>query len=175
MMGLMLTGMSGLAGAAAGGTGAAGGALSISLWGGEAALTGALTVGISAEVVGSVVLTGTGVAGLVLFGSDGNGSGTNGKVPEGTHNTKHGNLRIEERGFSEDKIKDIMNNFSQKVYQEGGRTVYAKKNGNYYDVIITNANGDIVTAVGGNTKSLKTWKDVIKMLNNNGGYSSLPY
>ena len=41
--------------------------------------------------------------------------------------------------------------------------------------IITNADGDIVTTVGGNTKSLKTWKDVTKMLNNNGGYSTLPY
>lgn len=41
--------------------------------------------------------------------------------------------------------------------------------------IITNADGEIVTAVGGNTKSLKTWKDVTKMLNNNGGYSTLPY
>ncbi len=44
-----------------------------------------------------------------------------------------------------------------------------------YDVIITNSKGEIITAVGGNTKSLKTWKDVvIRMLNNNGGYSSLP-
>ena len=89
--------------------------------------------------------------------------------------TKHGDQRLKERGFTDDKIADIIENYSQKVYQEGGRTVYIKKNGNYYDVIIINANGEIVTAVGGNTKSLKTWKDVIKMLNNNGGYSSLPY
>lgn len=32
-----------------------------------------------------------------------------------------------------------------------------------------------ITAVGGNTKSLRTWKDVTRMLNNNGGYSSMPY
>jgi len=88
--------------------------------------------------------------------------------------TKHGEQRSQERGFSDEKIKDIKENYSQKVYQSGGRTVYAKKNGNYYDVVITNRNGDIITTVGGNTKSLKNWKDVTKMLDNNGGYSSLP-
>ena len=93
---------------------------------------------------------------------------------EGGKNTKHGEQRLAERGFSQEKVDDIVNNYSQKVYQDGGRTVYAKKNGNYYDVIIKNSKGEIVTAVGGNTKSLKTWKNVIRMLNNNGGYSSLP-
>ena len=90
-------------------------------------------------------------------------------------NTRHGNQRLKERGFTDERVRNIIENYSQKVYQEGGRTVYAKKNGNYYDVIIINAKGEIVTAVGGNTKSLKTWKDVTKMLNNNGGYSTLPY
>ncbi|MBB5196926.1 hypothetical protein [Anaerocolumna cellulosilytica] len=52
--------------------------------------------------------------------------------------------------------------------------MYAKKNGNYYDVVITNKNGQVITAVGGNTKSLRNWSDVTKMLNNHGGYSSLP-
>lgn len=37
-----------------------------------------------------------------------------------------------------------------------------------------NEDGEIITAVGGNTKSLKTWKDVARMLENNGGYSTLP-
>ncbi|BCJ92674.1 hypothetical protein acsn021_02430 [Anaerocolumna cellulosilytica] len=67
-----------------------------------------------------------------------------------------------------------MQNYSHKVYQSGGKTVYAKKNGNYYDVVITNKNGQVITAVGGNTKSLRNWSDVTKMLNNHGGYSSLP-
>ena len=89
-------------------------------------------------------------------------------------NTKHGNQRIKERGFSQKQIDDIIKNYSQKVYQSGGRTVYAKKNNGYYDVVITNSNGQIITTVGGKTKSLKTWKAVTKMLNNNGGYSSLP-
>ncbi|MEE1039005.1 MAG: polymorphic toxin-type HINT domain-containing protein [Eubacterium sp.] len=89
-------------------------------------------------------------------------------------NTKHGNQRIKERGFSQKQIDDIIKNYSQKVYQSGGRTVYAKKNNGYYDVVITNNNGQIITIVGGKTKSLKTWKAVTKMLNNNGGYSSLP-
>ena len=93
---------------------------------------------------------------------------------EGTGKTNHGNQRANERGFSDEKIEDIINNYSQKVYQSEGRTVYAKKNGNYYDVIIYNREGEIITTVGGNSKSLKTWSDVLKMLNNNGGCSSLP-
>ena len=32
-----------------------------------------------------------------------------------------------ERGFTEEKKEDIKRNYSQKLYQEGGRTVYAKK------------------------------------------------
>lgn len=43
------------------------------------------------------------------------------------------------------------------------------------DVIVTNMNGDVVTAVGGKDKFLRTWKDVVKMLNNHRGYSTLPY
>ena len=52
--------------------------------------------------------------------------------------------------------------------------MYAKKNGNFYDVVIVNKNNEVITTVGGNTKSLRNWKDITKMLNNNGGYSSLP-
>ena len=88
--------------------------------------------------------------------------------------TKHGEKRAKERGFSDEKINDIKNNYSQKVYQSGGRTVFAKKNGNYYDVVIVNKEGVVITTVGGKTKSLKTWKDVLKMLKNNGEISSLP-
>ena len=96
------------------------------------------------------------------------------KIHKGSSKTKHGKKRANQRGFSHDKIVDIKKNYSQKVYQPGGRTVYAKKSGNYYDVVITNDDGKVITTVGGNTKSLKNWKDVTKMLNNNGGYSSLP-
>ena len=88
--------------------------------------------------------------------------------------TIHGEQRAQERGFNNEKISDIQQNYSQKVYQPNGRTVYAKKNGNYYDVIITNRNGEVITTVGGNTKSLRNWNDVTKMLKNNGGYTSIP-
>ncbi len=89
--------------------------------------------------------------------------------------TNHGDLRLAERGFSDNKVKDIISNYFQKVYQQGGVEVYAKKTNGFYDVIIKNSNNEIITAVGGNTKSLKTWSDVVKMLNNNGGFSSLPW
>ena len=97
------------------------------------------------------------------------------KVVKNKNATSHGRERMIQRGFREDKIDDIINNYSQKVYQEGGRVVYAKKTGNFYDVVIVNAQGEIITTVVGNTQSLKTWKDVARMLNNNGGYSSLPW
>src|SRR5699024_7863042 len=96
------------------------------------------------------------------------------KASKGGDKTNHGNYRANQRGFNNDKIDDIVNNYSQKVYQSGGRTVYAKKSGKYYDVIIKNKNNEIITTVGGDSKSLKTWKDVTKMLSNNGGYTSLP-
>ena len=64
-----------------------------------------------------------------------------------SENTRRGDQRLKERGFTDEKVNDLINNYSQKVYQEGGKTVYAKKNGNYYDVIITNADGEIITAV----------------------------
>ncbi|WP_367103976.1 hypothetical protein [uncultured Psychrobacter sp.] len=64
---------------------------------------------------------------------------------------------------------------SEKGYQPGGQTVYLKKQANgYYDVLIVNRNNELVTAVGGNTKSLPNRKAVTQMLNNNGGFSGLP-
>ena len=85
--------------------------------------------------------------------------------------TAHGSSRAESRGFTDKKIEDIQANPTQKVYQSEGRTVYAKKTGNHYDVVITNSKGEVITCVGGNTNSLPNWNAVEKMLNNNGGYS----
>ncbi len=88
--------------------------------------------------------------------------------------TTHGMEQAQNRGFKDSKVDDIIKDPSQKVYQSEGRTVYAKKSGGYYDVVITNSDGKVVTCVGGNTKSLPSWRAVTKMLNNNGGFSSLP-
>jgi hypothetical protein len=88
--------------------------------------------------------------------------------------TNHGDYRSKQRGFCDEMINDIKENPSQKVYQSGGRTVYTKKNGNFYDVVIVNKEGKVITTVGGKEKTLDNWKKVTKMLNNNGGYSSLP-
>lgn len=41
-------------------------------------------------------------------------------------------------GFTETKVNDIINNYSEAVYQQGEKTVYIKENGEFYDVIITN-------------------------------------
>jgi hypothetical protein len=106
-------------------------------------------------------------------GGNGNASSGN-RETSNVDKTKHGQERAQQRGFSDEKINNIKQNYSHKVYQSGGRTVYAKKNGNYYDVVITNSEGEIMSTVGENTKSLRNWGDVVKMLNNNGGFSSLP-
>ena len=65
--------------------------------------------------------------------------------------TTHGNQRFHERGFTQEKVNDIVNNYSEKGYQPGGLTVYVKKKqDSSYDVIIVNKDGQLVTAVGGN-------------------------
>lgn|GEM_PF-2270851 len=96
------------------------------------------------------------------------------KTPKGRTLTEHAAKNANKRGFTTKRIDDIIDNWSHKVYQSEAKTVYAKVNGNFYDVVITNRNGDIVTVVGGNTESLKNWNAVTKMLNNYGGYFSLP-
>nr|WP_232035792.1 hemagglutinin repeat-containing protein [Methylomusa anaerophila] len=96
-------------------------------------------------------------------------------TPNGLRLTQHAVERTELRGFTLARIDNVVSNYSQKVYQPGGLEVYAKKVGNFYDVVIVNSTKEIVTVVGGNTGSLRTWSDVTRMLNNNGGYSSLPW
>ena len=89
--------------------------------------------------------------------------------------TNHGYKNFILRGFNEDRVNGIVRNYSEKGYQPGGQTVYLKKQANgYYDVLIVNRNNELVTAVGGNTKSLPNRKAVTQMLNNNGGFSGLP-
>ncbi|OGO83715.1 MAG: hypothetical protein A2Y18_07820 [Clostridiales bacterium GWD2_32_19] len=134
----------------------------------QVSLAGGGTVGVSVAVTFNTSAAAVGAAEMSIGMSGGSGN------TEGNSKTDHGEQRAKERGFSNDKISDIQQNYSQKVYQPGGRTVYAKKNGNYYDVVITNRNGEIITTVGGNTRTLKTWNDVTKMLNNQGGYTSIP-
>ncbi len=89
--------------------------------------------------------------------------------------TNHGYERAVERSFSDDKITNIINKYSHKVYQSGDREVFAKKVGNWYEVVIRNSKtNEIISCIGGQTHSLKNWSDVTAMLNRNGGFSSLP-
>ncbi|MDH2274434.1 polymorphic toxin-type HINT domain-containing protein, partial [Moraxella porci] len=91
--------------------------------------------------------------------------------------TTHGNQRFHERGFTQEKVNDIVNNYSEKGYQPGGLTVYVKKKqDSSYDVIIVNKDGQLVTAVGGNESktNLPNRRAVMRMLNNNGGFSGVP-
>ena len=129
------------------------------------AMLGDKLVGVGKELVDAV---------KDKIGDNGNDSSSGDPNKDPVKKTKHGKERAASRGFSEKRIKEIKEKPSHQVYQSGGRTVYAQRNGNFYDVVITNKAGETITTVGGNTHSLRTWSDVTKMLNNNGGYSSLP-
>ena len=93
--------------------------------------------------------------------------------------TVHGDERLAGRGFSQERLQNIVENYSEKGYQSGGKTVYIqKRKDGYYDVLVLNSNNMVVTAVGGTIPpdkfSLPNRKTVMKMLNNNGGFSGLP-
>ncbi len=111
--------------------------------------------------------------GLVDHGLSGSGGIIN--PNNNIKKTNHGRHNSRKRGFNDNLIDEIRNNPSQKVYQSEGRVVYAKRINNYYYVVIENSEGEIITTVGGKTHSLRTWSDVLRMLNNNGGYSTIPW
>ncbi len=87
--------------------------------------------------------------------------------------TIHGTRRADERKFSDEKIRDIIENPSFKFYQAGGIDVYVKKSGRYYDVIIRNRDGIIITEIGGADKSLRSIKDLQKLARNY-GWTTIP-
>ncbi|MBM3238512.1 hypothetical protein FJZ31_19635 [Candidatus Poribacteria bacterium] len=87
--------------------------------------------------------------------------------------TIHGARRADERKFSDEKIRDIIENPSFKFYQAGGIEVYVKKSGRYYDVIIRNREGIIITEIGGADKSLRSIKDLQKIAKNY-GWTTIP-
>lgn len=90
-------------------------------------------------------------------------------------------FRLPRGGYSPEDVDDIINNWTKKYYQPGGRSVYIKKNNYGYDVIIVDKNGKgIVSVIGGNTNNgvkntLPDMSTVERMLNNNGGFSNLPF
>ena len=131
----------------------------------------AVRAGVAAAIAAEMIMEQYGENGEknICPASDGSSPATPPNDDDPHNKTRHGQEKAEQRGFTDEKIKDIVDNYSHKVYQPGGRTVYAKKNGNYYDVVITNKNGDIISTIGGKTKSLKNWKAVTKMLDNQGG------
>uniref|UniRef100_UPI0026EC29D1 hypothetical protein n=1 Tax=Conchiformibius steedae TaxID=153493 RepID=UPI0026EC29D1 len=91
--------------------------------------------------------------------------------------TIHGQQRLAERGFTQEKVNNIVQSYSEKGYQPGGLTVYIKKkHDGSYDVIILNNKNELVTAVGGNEskRNLPNRATVMRMLNNNGGFSGVP-
>jgi hypothetical protein len=88
--------------------------------------------------------------------------------------TSHGLAQAKARRFQDSLVDDIRENPSHKVYQSGGRTVYAKKYNGYYGVVATNNAGKVIACVGGNTRSLPILNVVMKMIGNQGPCSTLP-
>jgi len=87
--------------------------------------------------------------------------------------TAHGYHRAAQRGFSDEKIRDIIRNPSHKFYQLGGVEVFIKKTGRYYDIVVRNEEGQIITEIGGSTKSLRSVKDLQKLAKNY-GWTTIP-
>lgn len=76
--------------------------------------------------------------------------------------TKHAAENANKRGFSSDLIDTTIGSYSQKFYSYG-EEIFARKNGNYYDLIVKDRNSNnIVSVIGGSTNSLKTTKDIEK-------------
>ena len=94
--------------------------------------------------------------------------------------TEHAAQQATARQYTLEDVDDIVNNWTDKLYQSGGKTVYLKKQTYGYDVVIIDANGEsIVSVIGGNAKrgaknTLQNLEDVKRMLRNNGGWSNLP-
>lgn len=94
--------------------------------------------------------------------------------------TIHGAEQATKRGYSPQDIDNIINSWTEKLYQPGGRTAYIKKQSYGYDVVIIDKNGkSIISVIGGNGKKgianiLKDMDAVKRMLHNQGGYSTIP-
>jgi len=67
--------------------------------------------------------------------------------------TKHGQYRVRERGYSDERIDEIMRSPSYKYYQSDGAEVFVKKTGRGkgYDIVIKGTGG-VVTIIHANTR-----------------------
>ena len=105
---------------------------------------------------------------------------TGDKTPKGKEFTEHAAEQATKRQYSLEDVDDIVENWTDKLYQPGGKTVYLKKQSYGYDDVIIDANGtSIISVIGGNAKrgvkNTLTSLDLVKrMLKNNGGWSTLP-
>ncbi|MBL1230383.1 hypothetical protein IW492_14205 [Enterococcus sp. BWB1-3] len=102
------------------------------------------------------------------------------KTPSDKEFTEHGADQAVKRGYSASDVDKIIDNWSNKFYQPNGRTVYVKRQTYGYDVVIIDKNGKgVVSVIGGNSNNgvgntLPDLNAVKQMLNNQGGYSTIP-
>ena len=93
-------------------------------------------------------------------------------TPKGYVLTKHAAEHANERGFTLIKIDEAISSYSHKFYSYG-EEIFCKKNGNYYDLVIkSRSNNNIVSVIGGESKTLKTTKDIEKFFKNQDKYIS---
>ncbi|SFX84035.1 hypothetical protein SAMN04487866_1416, partial [Thermoactinomyces sp. DSM 45891] len=152
------------------------------------------TTACAAAAPGAVAAAwGTGVAGggaknlgqdigelINMFSGKGKGTSipTPGDVtPGGRTFTKHAAERANQRGYSSKDVDDIIDDWTNKGYQPGGRTVYGKRKKDGYHVVVLDSSENIVSIVGGGkgSNTLPDWNAVQKMMRNQGGFSDSPW
>lgn len=91
--------------------------------------------------------------------------------------TEHGAEQANNRGYTPDMVDDIIDDWTDKVYQPGGKTVYIQRRNDGYHVVILDSLNNIVSVIGGakGGNTLQNWASVERMLNNNGGYTRNPF
>ena len=163
----------------------------VGLVGGGVAAAGALVTAAAAGVVsiGSLAMM---IRSANNFGRDMNhlnsvisqrpwNAQTGDRTPGGREFSTHAAEQANARRYSPSDIDNIIDNWTHKRYQPGGRSVYIRRSGtNSYDVVVMDRNGrTIISVVGGNVNngiknSLPDMPAVRRMLENQGGYSTIP-
>ncbi|MCL2399481.1 MAG: DUF4258 domain-containing protein, partial [Defluviitaleaceae bacterium] len=102
-------------------------------------------------------------------------------TPRGREFTEHAAEQANARKYSPQDVDHILDNWTHKRYQPGGRSVYIYRSGvKTHHIVVMDKNGrTIISVIGGNTKNgasntMLEWKDVIRMLENQGGYYTMP-
>lgn len=105
---------------------------------------------------------------------------TGDRTPKGKEISKHVAEQANKRKYSPEDVDNIIDNWTDKGYQPGGKTVFVKKQSYGRDIVVIDKNGkSIVSVIRGNGKkgvpnTLQSMDDVKKMMKNQGGFYTMP-